>query len=76
MNDHRQKIRAYITSELGIDLSSSSDSDPLFTSGLIDSFALIELLAFLEQELGSEIDIAEIDIEKIDTIHSLAALVK
>ncbi|AJQ93844.1 acyl carrier protein [Gynuella sunshinyii] len=74
MSDYQSKIREHIASELGIDLSSVSDSDPLFTSGLIDSFALIELLAFLEQELGADIDIADIDIDKIDTIEAIAKL--
>ncbi|WP_428241882.1 acyl carrier protein [Gynuella sp.] len=75
MSDYQSKIREHIASELGIDLSSVNDSDPLFTSGLIDSFALIELLAFLEQELGADIDIADIDIDKIDTIDAIAKLV-
>lgn len=76
MIEYKEKIKGYIASDLGIDMSKTSYSDPLFTSGLMDSFALIELLAFMEQELGAEIDVADIYIDKIDSIDSLTALIK
>ncbi|WP_226663468.1 acyl carrier protein [Microbulbifer aggregans] len=76
MVEYKEKIKSYIASDLGIDMSKTSYSDPLFTSGLMDSFALIELLAFMEQELGAEVDVADIYIDKIDSIDSLTALIK
>ena len=69
-----EKIRGYLGDELGLDLREVSDSSPLFTSGLIDSFALIELLAFMESDMGAEIDIAELDVSQLDTIEDLAKL--
>ncbi|MFV8781409.1 acyl carrier protein [Microbulbifer sp. SA54] len=76
MIEYKEKIKNYIASDLGIDMSKTGYADPLFTSGLMDSFALIELLAFMEQELGAEVDVSEIYIDKIDSIDSLSALIK
>ena len=61
--------------ELGLDLSSVTDSDPLFSIGVVDSFGLIELLAFLEQERNVEISIAELTMEDIDSIDAITSLV-
>ncbi|MGH1486936.1 MAG: acyl carrier protein [Cellvibrionaceae bacterium] len=74
MADAIEKVRDYISQNLGIDLNKVSNDDPLFSSGVIDSFALIELLAFLENDLGVEIDIADIDIDQLDTIDGLAKM--
>jgi acyl carrier protein len=74
MTDAVEKIREYIAQNLGIDLSGVSNDEALFSSGIIDSFALIELLAFLENDLGVEIDIADIDIDQLDTIDGLAKM--
>lgn len=71
-----EQIRGYLESELNLDLSGIEPNSPLFTSGLIDSFALIELLAYLESEVGADIDIAELDIEQLDTLEDLANLAK
>lgn len=75
MSETKKKIRDYISNDLGIDISQVADGEPLFSSGLIDSFALVELLAFLESDLGAEIDIADIDIDQLDTIDGLSNMV-
>ena len=37
-----------------------ADDAPLFASGIIDSLGVMELIAFTEQELGVQVDDAEI----------------
>ena len=76
MMNAREKIKFYIAESLGIDLSKIADDAPLFSSGIIDSFALVELLAFLENDLNVEIDITDIDIDQLDTIDGLVQMVK
>jgi acyl carrier protein len=75
MEDKVKKIKSFLSTDLGIDVSGIGDDSPLFTSGVIDSFALIELLAFLESDLNVEIDIADLDIEKLDTVNSIVKLI-
>jgi acyl carrier protein len=68
------RIRTYLQNDLGVDLASLADDAPLFTSGAIDSFALLELMAFLESEFHAKIELANLTIEQLDTIDALATL--
>lgn len=72
--DIKAKIREFIENDLGIDIKNLSDTDPLYTSGIIDSFAFIEMLSFLEGELGNPIDLANLSLEELDTIESLSQI--
>lgn len=76
MTTAKTKIRDFLTNDLGLDLSGISDESELFTSGVIDSFALIETLAFLESEFKCSIDIGNLSIDDLDTIESMVALTK
>jgi fatty-acyl-CoA synthase len=48
------------------------DDDPLFTSGLIDSFGLAELLSSLEAEVGTTVPDGFLDVERFDTIAEIS----
>jgi len=48
---------------------------PLFSTGVIDSFGVLELIAFLEQQFGVEIDPARHEIEEFDSVARMASLV-
>lgn len=72
--EKKTKIREFIQANLGVEASDISDDEPLFTSGIIDSFALLEMLSFLEREMGCKVDLAELDIEQLDSIEALANL--
>ncbi|WP_317933024.1 acyl carrier protein [Halioxenophilus sp. WMMB6] len=75
MTDVKSKIRAFLGEELEVDVASISDDDALFTSGLVDSYSLIELLSFLETELGYSADFADLNVDDLDSINSLHSLV-
>lgn len=76
MSTTKEKIRKFLINDLGLNVDAIGDDEALFTSGLIDSFALIELLSFLESELNYKIDLAELSIDELDTINALAKLVE
>ena len=48
---------------------------PLFSSGIVDSFGLLELIAFLEDSFGVSIDPARHDLIALDTPRRIGALV-
>jgi len=52
------------------------DNDPLFSNGLIDSFGVLELIAFLEEEYGINIDTAKHHIFDFDTLCKVAKVVE
>jgi acyl carrier protein len=70
----KARIREFIKGSLGIDESSIKDGDPLYTSGIIDSFAFIEMMSFLESELDIKLDLSELSIEDMDTIEALSKI--
>ena len=58
------------------DRDSLSDTESLLEGGLIDSTGVLELVAFLETEVGIEIADAEIVPENLDSISSIANYAK
>ena len=48
---------------------------PLISSGLIDSFHLVDLSLFVEEKFGVRIDDSELNKETFDTIGQLAAII-
>jgi acyl carrier protein len=49
---------------------------PLISSGLVDSFSLVSLKAFLEKKYGITIPDNEATPQAFDTVNSIAALVE
>ena len=50
--------------------------EPLLTSGLIDSFHLVDLAMFVEDTFGVRIDDAELNAQTFDTLDQLVALIR
>ena len=50
--------------------------DPLISSGLIDSFHLVDLAIFVEDQFGVKIDDTELNAETFDTLDQLKTLIK
>ncbi len=71
-----EKLLSFIRS----DLMSSSDEqigpeDSLIERGLLDSIALVQLIAFLEEEAGVRIPDREITPDNLDTVKRIAEFV-
>ncbi|MDW8054028.1 MAG: acyl carrier protein [Anaerolineae bacterium] len=50
--------------------------EPLISSGLIDSFHLVDLGLFVEERFGVHLDDAELSAQTFDTLAQLAALIQ
>jgi acyl carrier protein len=50
--------------------------EPLLSSGLIDSFHLVDLSLFVENAFGVRIDDAELNASSFDNLNQLAAFIK
>jgi len=53
-----------------------TDDTPLVTEGILDSLATLRLVGFLEKQYGVSIAPHEVDAEYLDTLPSIAALVR
>lgn len=50
--------------------------EPLISSGLIDSFHLVDLALFIEDNFGVHIDDTELNSDTFDTLRQLAELIQ
>jgi acyl carrier protein len=50
--------------------------EPLISSGLIDSFSLVDLALFVEDTFGVHIDDTELNAQTFDTLDQLANLIQ
>jgi acyl carrier protein len=50
--------------------------EPLISSGLIDSFSLVDLSIFVEETFGVRIEDTELNAGTFDTLEQLATLIK
>jgi acyl carrier protein len=65
----RTRFRSSIRGELGAD-------HPLFSSGIVDSFGVLELIAFLEDTFHVVIDPSRHELNEFDTINKIVLLVE
>lgn len=52
------------------------ENDPIISSGLIDSFNLVDLALHIEDKFGVRIDDSELNAQTFDTVAQLADLIK
>src|SRR3954451_23564095 len=72
----QEKIRAFLVEKLirDEDLDLAVD-EPIFSSGLLDSFSVIQLMRFLEDEFKVRIDAADVTLPDFDSVAKIEQLV-
>jgi len=75
--DHAQRIRRFILEAFLFtdDPSALGDEDSLLERGIIDSTGVLELVMFLEDEMGISVDDEELIPENLDSVKQLSAFV-
>jgi len=53
-----------------------ASTEPLLSSGLLDSFSLVDISLFVEDNLGVRIDDTELNVDTFDTLEELAELIR
>ncbi len=73
----QQAIQRFIESRFRASIGRDAiDRDtPLFSSGLVDSFGALELIAFLEDTFALTIDPVRHELTELDTVGKIATLV-
>ncbi len=78
MNEIIKVVRDYVTREyleVG-DEREITESTPLISGGIVDSFSMVSLLRFLEKKYSIHIPDAVATPDAFDTVQSIAALVR
>lgn len=70
----KDQLRQYIVNHMIHDTRYQlQDDEALITGGLVDSFSLVELAVYIEQEFGIHFDDPELTAENMDTLNKIVA---
>ncbi len=67
MATSRTEIEDFLAGSLNVDRSAVS-TENLFSSGLLDSLAMLQLIGFLEKSAGIRIRAEDVTLENFDTV--------
>lgn len=70
------EIIDYMRDELGVDTSDIEADTLLFSSGIIDSFALVSVITFIESNCNFRMSPADVNLENMDSIGRILAFVR
>jgi acyl carrier protein len=70
------RIRAYIQEEVLFETDTAIDDDTPLLNGILDSMALLRLVAFLEEEFAIEVDDVDITAQNFGTVADIARMVE
>jgi acyl carrier protein len=73
--DVSDRIRTFIREEVFLDADAQIDDDSPLLDGILDSLALMQLVAYLEEEFDTEIDDTEVTAENFRTIADIERLI-
>lgn len=59
----------------GEDPRNLTPTTPLITGGILDSLGTLELVTFLEERFGVQLEAADVDATRLDTLERIASLV-
>ena len=66
-----EKIEAYLVEHLGLEAEYVRANNSIFTSGMLDSLEVVNLIVFMDEKLGIKLDPLDISFEQLDTIENI-----
>jgi acyl carrier protein len=77
-DDVEALVKTFILSEFlpGESPEALTDETPLLTTGVLDSISTLKLVSFLEERFGITIEAHETGVEQLNTVTSIARLVR
>jgi acyl carrier protein len=77
MTIDREHLVGYLHQQQGVNLDDLEDaSEPLFSTGILDSFAMVDLLAYLEETAGFKVRPQEVNLDNLDSIERIVRYVE
>lgn len=72
----RDALRAQLSDSFHLTADNVDDETLLFSSGMLDSFVLLEIVSFVEQFTGAPVRAIDINLDNFDSIARIAAYVQ
>ena len=73
MDLSRDDVLKFLSSKTRAELGGVTDTTELFSTGLVDSFTMVDLRFWLEKKTGKRVAPEELSVEKLDTIERILA---
>jgi acyl carrier protein len=75
-NPTKEQLRVYLTADVLHDPAYPlTDGEALISSGLIDSFSLVDIALWVEETFGVHIDNSDLNADQFDTLDELTAYI-
>lgn len=71
----REDLLAFMEENLDLDSEMVDDKTPLFSSSLLDSFSMIELIEFIERSAEIKISPTDVNLDNLDSIDRIMKFV-
>ena len=72
----RKSLRRFLQEKQGLEPEDFDDDTLLFSSGLIDSFSMVDLIMFIEEAAGFRVHPADVTLNNFDSIDRILAFVE
>ncbi len=70
-----ESIREHLATEAGAEVSKIETTTLLFSSGMVDSFAMVNLIVFVEKSSGIKIKATDVNLDNLDSIDRILRFV-
>ena len=70
----KEKIKEFLVSETQKKIE--NDNADLIKNGLLDSFTMIQLIGFIETELGVKVDMEEIGPDNFNSVENITSTIQ
>ena len=66
-----QSVLEFLRGRLGASAHGVGEDTPLLSSGILDSFAMVELIAYVESHCQTRFTAGDINLDNLDTVNRL-----
>jgi acyl carrier protein len=70
-----EKLAMFVADKSGVPMSDITEETPLFSTGLLDSVSMIDLILLIEREANLEVWEADVTLDNFDRIDRILAYI-
>ncbi|MCK9595141.1 MAG: acyl carrier protein [Candidatus Omnitrophica bacterium] len=75
-DDYKKQLKEFIAKKFLNGRAALSDGESLFAANIIDSFGMLELIAYIEKDFCVRLKPSDIDIDNFDTVDKIVSLIE
>jgi acyl carrier protein len=72
----REALVEYLVDQHEVEPDDLDDDTPIFSSGILDSFSLVDLILFIEEAGGLTMDPEDVNLDNLDSISAILTFVE